>query len=111
MRKQEDQAARAGARWRAPPAADSAAPAPAAPAGVVIESPIVGNFYRAPAPGEPPFVDVGDRIEVGQPLCLLEAMKLFNELKSEHDGVIVEDPRRGRDGRSSSASRCSSSEP
>jgi acetyl-CoA carboxylase biotin carboxyl carrier protein len=63
--------------------------APAVPAGTVITSPIVGNFYRAPAPGEPSFVNVGDTIEVGQPLCLLEAMKLFNELKSEHDGVIA----------------------
>ena len=54
----------------------------------MIESPIVGNFYRAPAPGEPAFVEVGDTIQVGQPLCLLEAMKLFNELKSEHAGVI-----------------------
>jgi oxaloacetate decarboxylase alpha subunit len=91
VRKQEDQplvpvAAAATA------AAVAAPEAPAAPAGIVIASPIVGNFYRSPAPGEPPFVNVGDRIEVGQPLCLLEAMKLFNELKSEHEGVIAKIP-------------------
>jgi oxaloacetate decarboxylase alpha subunit len=86
VRKQEDQALVPVAVAAAP--TNSVAPPPAAPAGVVIESPIVGNFYRAPAPGEAPFVAVGDRIEVGQPLCLLEAMKLFNELKSEHAGVI-----------------------
>ena len=47
-----------------------------------------GERERAPAPGELSFVEVGDPIEVGQPLCLLEAMKLFNELKSEHAGLI-----------------------
>jgi oxaloacetate decarboxylase alpha subunit len=87
VRKQEDQPLVPVAA--APAAAVAAPEAPAAPAGTVITSPIVGNFYRAPAPGEPSFVDVGDRIEVGQPLCLLEAMKLFNELKSEHEGVIA----------------------
>ena len=85
VRKQEEQAFAPVAVAGAPAAA---VVAPAAPAGVVIESPIVGNFYRTPAPGEAPFVEVGDTIAVGQPLCLLEAMKLFNELKSEHGGVI-----------------------
>jgi oxaloacetate decarboxylase alpha subunit len=87
VRKQEDQVLVPAAA--AAPAAVAAPEAPAVPAGTVITSPIVGNFYRAPAPGEPSFVNVGDTIEVGQPLCLLEAMKLFNELKSEHDGVIA----------------------
>jgi acetyl-CoA carboxylase biotin carboxyl carrier protein len=49
---------------------------------------MVGTFYRSPGPSEGPFVDEGDRIEVGQTLCILEAMKLFNEFKSEHAGVI-----------------------
>jgi len=87
VRKQEDQVLVPAAA--AAPAAVAAPEAPAVPAGTVITSPIVGNFYRAPAPGELSFVNVGDTIEVGQPLCLLEAMKLFNELKSEHDGVIA----------------------
>ena len=57
--------------------------------GVVrVESPMVGVFYRAPSPGAPAFVDVGDAIEPGQTLCLLEAMKLFNELKAETTGTV-----------------------
>jgi oxaloacetate decarboxylase alpha subunit len=53
-----------------------------------VESPMVGVFYRAPGPGAPAFVDVGDTVTVGQTLCLLEAMKLFNELKAEVEGVV-----------------------
>lgn len=53
-------------------------------------SPMVGTFYRAPAPDEPPFVEVGDRIQVGQTVCIIEAMKLMNELESEISGEIVE---------------------
>jgi oxaloacetate decarboxylase alpha subunit len=53
-----------------------------------VESPMVGVFYRAPNPGAPAFVDVGDAIVPGQTLCLLEAMKLFNELKAEVSGVV-----------------------
>ncbi|HUZ84274.1 MAG TPA: biotin/lipoyl-containing protein, partial [Gaiellales bacterium] len=53
-----------------------------------IDSPMVGTFYRAPSPSQPPFVEEGDLVEVGQTLCVLEAMKLFNELKSEHAGTI-----------------------
>jgi oxaloacetate decarboxylase (Na+ extruding) subunit alpha len=53
-----------------------------------VESPMVGVFYRSPSPGAPAFVDVGDTIVPGQTLCLLEAMKLFNELKSEVAGVV-----------------------
>ena len=62
-------------------------PADAA-ATVRVESPMVGVFYRAPEPGSPPFVDVGDVVSPGQTLCLLEAMKLFNELKSEAAGRV-----------------------
>ncbi|WP_448563091.1 acetyl-CoA carboxylase biotin carboxyl carrier protein [Trichothermofontia sp.] len=57
---------------------------------VDITSPMVGTFYRAPAPDEPPYVEVGDHIRVGQTVCILEAMKLMNELESEVSGTIVE---------------------
>ena len=53
-----------------------------------IESPMVGTFYRSPSPDQPAFVSEGDTVAVGQTLCILEAMKLFNELKSDHGGVI-----------------------
>ena len=55
-----------------------------------ITAPMVGTFYRAPAPGEPSFVEVGTRINVGQAVCILEAMKLMNELESEVAGEVVE---------------------
>jgi acetyl-CoA carboxylase biotin carboxyl carrier protein len=55
----------------------------------VVKSPMVGTFYRKPAPDKPPFVNVGDEVKKGQILCLIEAMKLFNEVESEIDGKIV----------------------
>ena len=55
-----------------------------------ITSPMVGTFYRAAAPGEDPFVDVGSNIKVGQTICILEAMKLMNEIESEFNAEIVE---------------------
>ena len=76
------------------PAAPAAAPAPAAPAasaeGVEITSPMVGVFYAAPAENAEPFVKVGDRVTRGQTLCIVEAMKLMNEIMAEMDGEIVE---------------------
>jgi acetyl-CoA carboxylase biotin carboxyl carrier protein len=57
--------------------------------GSVIQSPIVGTFYRAPDPNSPPFVNVGDRVEVGQVLCIIEAMKLMNEIEAEMSGEIL----------------------
>lgn len=54
----------------------------------VVESPMVGTFYRAPAPEAPSFVEVGDSVRVGQTLCILEAMKLMNELQSEVSGTV-----------------------
>ena len=51
---------------------------------------MVGTFYRAPAPGEPNFVEVGNRVDVGQTVCILEAMKLMNELEAEVSGEVVE---------------------
>jgi oxaloacetate decarboxylase alpha subunit len=69
--------------------AASSGATPAASDGLVrVESPMVGTFYRAPQPGSPPFVDVGDVVSAGQTLCLIEAMKLFNELKAEVEGVV-----------------------
>ncbi|MGB4700668.1 MAG: acetyl-CoA carboxylase biotin carboxyl carrier protein [Parasynechococcus sp.] len=73
---------------------DSASPPPAATSTrsdlLEITAPMVGTFYRAPAPGEPSFVEVGTRINIGQAVCILEAMKLMNELESEVGGEVVE---------------------
>jgi acetyl-CoA carboxylase biotin carboxyl carrier protein len=55
----------------------------------VVKSPIVGTFYEAPSPGAPPFVKVGDTVEIGQVLCIVEAMKLLNEIESDVAGEIV----------------------
>ena len=73
----------------------AAAPAPAAPiaetpaeTGFVARSPMVGTFYRAPNPESPDFVKVGDSVKVGQTLCIIEAMKLLNEIEAEKEGVI-----------------------
>ena len=55
-----------------------------------VKSPMVGTFYRSPAPDEPPFVGVGDRIRTGQAVCIIEAMKLMNEIEAEVSGQIVE---------------------
>ncbi len=55
----------------------------------VVKSPMVGTFYRAPDPNAPPFVEVGDRVRKGQVLCIIEAMKLMNEIESEYEGEIV----------------------
>jgi acetyl-CoA carboxylase biotin carboxyl carrier protein len=77
--------------------AQAAAPAEAAPAAekmavksVEIKAPMVGTFYRAPAPEAPPYVEVGQTIEAGQVICIIEAMKLMNEIKSEVRGKILE---------------------
>ena len=75
------------------PVAPSAPPPPAAASrGDLLEvtAPMVATFYRASAPGEAPFVEVGARIKVGQTVCILEAMKLMNELESEVGGEVVE---------------------
>lgn len=94
----------------APAAPVPAAPQPAAPAGApaappadagpsnspgseslsVIKSPFVGTFYRSPSPEAPPFCEVGQRVSKGQTLCIIEAMKLMNEIPSEFDGTIAE---------------------
>jgi len=75
----------------APAAAGDAAPAGrAAPANVrKVTAPVVGVFYRASSPGADPFVEVGSRVAVGDPLCILEAMKLMNEINSDYAGVVA----------------------
>jgi len=75
----------------APAAREAAAAAPAAEkAGHVVTSPFVGTFYRTPAPDQPAFVDVGTVVKKGQVLCIIEAMKLMNEIESDVSGRVVE---------------------
>ncbi|MDT0555628.1 acetyl-CoA carboxylase biotin carboxyl carrier protein [Patiriisocius hiemis] len=89
--------AMAAAPQPAAPAAPASEAAPAAPASndaddskyVTIKSPIIGTFYRKPAPDKPMFVEVGSSVGVGDTLCVIEAMKLFNEIESEVSGKIV----------------------
>ena len=79
----------AAAPAAAAPAA-SAAPTPAAaPAGSEITSPMVGTFYRKASPDTPEFVKVGDAVSIGQTLCIIEAMKVMNEIKAEKSGTIT----------------------
>ena len=56
----------------------------------IIRSPLVGTFWRRPNPDSPPFVEVGDRVEEGQPLCIIESMKVMNEIRSDASGVVEE---------------------
>ena len=63
--------------------------APAEPAGQVIKSPMVGTFYRAASPGAKSFVEVGDEIKSGQPVCIIEAMKIMNEIEADCSGKIL----------------------
>lgn len=64
--------------------------APAAPSGHAVKAPMVGTFYRAPNPGASPFVEVGQSVKEGEPLCIIEAMKLLNEIEADKSGVIKE---------------------
>jgi acetyl-CoA carboxylase biotin carboxyl carrier protein len=69
--------------------APAGATAPAAePEGHAVKSPMVGTFYRSASPGAKPFVDVGDTVQVGDPLCIIEAMKLMNEIEADRAGVV-----------------------
>jgi len=82
----------------APTGAAPAVPVPGAAAGLqaetapaeghTVKSPMVGTFYRSSAPGAQPFVDVGQTVKAGETVCIIEAMKLLNEIESDHDGVI-----------------------
>jgi len=78
-------------------APDSAAPAapaeeatPAEPAGQLVTSPVVGIYYAAPSPDSDPFIRIGSTVEKGAPLCIIEAMKLMNEVTSPWSGVVLE---------------------
>src|SRR3984885_11362904 len=73
----------------AAPAASAAAPAPVEEALHEVKSPIVGTFYESPSPGAEPFVKIGDQVEVGQVLCIVEAMKLMNEIEADVAGEVV----------------------
>ncbi len=73
------------------PAAAASAAAPVAEEGVtIVRSPMVGTFYAAPAPDQPPYVSVGKTVKEGDVLCIVEAMKLMNEIKSELGGTVIE---------------------
>lgn len=68
----------------------AATPAPAGQeAGEVVEAPLAGTFYRSPAPGEPPFVEVGDTVAVGDALCIIESMKMMNRVESDKAGEVA----------------------
>lgn len=81
-------AAPAAAAPAAAPAEAAPAAAPAAPAGHEVKSPMVGSFYAASKPGAEPFVSVGDTVNVGDTLCIIEAMKMMNEITADKAGVV-----------------------
>ena len=72
------------------PAAEPSEETPTQAAGDTIPAPLSGTFYRAPAPGEPPFVDIGSKVAAGDVLCIIESMKMMNKVRSERAGEIVE---------------------
>ncbi|MCL4117638.1 UNVERIFIED_CONTAM: hypothetical protein GTU68_006171 [Idotea baltica] len=74
----------------APVAADPAAPAEAKPAGITIDAPTVGTFYTSPTPDDPVFVNVGSVVQPDTTVCIIEAMKVFNQIPAEKAGKIVE---------------------
>jgi acetyl-CoA carboxylase biotin carboxyl carrier protein len=75
----------------AAPAAAPVAPAePAEPKGHIVKSPMVGTFYRASSPGAKSFVEVGQAVKEGQPICIVEAMKILNEIEADKSGVITQ---------------------
>ena len=72
----------------APAPAAAPAPAPAEVPGHLVKSPMVGTFYRSPSPGAKPFVEVGDSVKAGATICIIEAMKLLNEIECDKDGIV-----------------------
>ncbi|MDO3382891.1 acetyl-CoA carboxylase biotin carboxyl carrier protein [Gilvimarinus algae] len=72
----------------APASEAASAPEPAAPAGHVVTSPMVGTFYRSPSPGSPSFVEVGKHVKAGDVICIIEAMKMMNQIEADKAGVI-----------------------
>ena len=82
----------AAAPLAAAAAGPAAAPAPAAepePIGLVVKSPMVGTFYRSSSPGSKPLVELGQAIKAGDGICIIEAMKIMNEIESDHSGTIT----------------------
>jgi acetyl-CoA carboxylase biotin carboxyl carrier protein len=73
----------------AAPAADAAAEAAPVPTGHVVKSPMVGTFYRSASPGAKPFAEVGTQIKEGDPICIIEAMKIMNEIESDMTGTVT----------------------
>ena len=93
-----------------PGGAAATAPAPAAETGHVVKSPMVGTFYRSSSPGGKPFVEVGSEVKEGEPVCIIEAMKIMNEIEADKAGGQADHwqaPVARTVRRSSSASRCS----
>jgi acetyl-CoA carboxylase biotin carboxyl carrier protein len=74
----------------APAAAPAAEPAPPAPTGNVVKSPMVGTFYRSASPGSDAFIEIGSVVKVGDPVCIIEAMKIMNEIEADAAGTIRE---------------------
>lgn len=72
----------------AAPAATGGAPAEQEPSGHIVRSPMVGTFYRSPSPGSPAFVEVGKHVKVGDVICIIEAMKMMNQIEADKAGVI-----------------------
>jgi acetyl-CoA carboxylase biotin carboxyl carrier protein len=66
------------------------APVPAAPPGNVVKSPMVGTFYRSASPGSEPFIEIGSTVKIGDPICIIEAMKIMNEIEADAAGTIRE---------------------
>ena len=71
-------------------AAAATAPAPTAPAGHIVKSPMVGTFYRASAPGAKSFVEIGSQVKEGETVCIIEAMKILNEIETDKTGTITQ---------------------
>ena len=90
--------AAAGAARRRAGAPPAAAAPPPAETGHVVKSPMVGTFYRSPSPGAKPFVEVGSAVKEGEPICIIEAMKIMNEIEADTAGTITQDPVRERPG-------------
>lgn len=72
------------------PAPAAAAAAPAEPAGHAVKSPMVGTFYRAASPGAKPFVEVGSQVKQGETICIIEAMKILNEIEADKSGTVTQ---------------------
>jgi acetyl-CoA carboxylase biotin carboxyl carrier protein len=83
-------AAAAAAAVPAPAAAAAAPAAPAQPQGHVVKSPMVGTFYRSSSPGAAPFVEVGAQVKEGDTICIIEAMKILNEIEADKSGTITQ---------------------